>query len=112
MIRHPSHCLTPEDARAKWLCPLARTFGEAKVEANCRGDDCPVWRWRPLMAVDPRFTSAINREIEFLAGEKPNVKRELLHKEAVAKVHNNPRDYMIPEGPEVGYCGLGGEVRA
>lgn len=111
MIRHPSHCLTPEDARETWVCPVARTFGDNPIK-NCRGDACPVWRWRPLLAADPRFTSAINREIEMLKGEKPNVTPAVLHKEAVAKVTNNPQDYMIPEGPEVGFCGLGGEVRA
>lgn len=110
-IRHPSHLLTPEAAQETWVCPVARTFGD-KPTVHCRGDVCPLWRWKPLLATDPRFTSAIQREIEMLSAEKPKVDRNLLHKEAVAKVTNNPRDYMIPTEPEVGYCGLGGEVHA
>lgn len=97
---------TPDDARKSWLCPLAATF--AKPQSKCRGDDCPAWRWRPLLSTDPRFTSAIEREILLLSGEKKNVNKNLLHKEAVAKVMADPRKYMIPTEPEVGYCGLGG----
>ena len=98
---------TPEDAR-KMPCPLGRTFSEPR--SNCIADECPLWRWRPNLSTDPRFTSAIQRKLAMLKQEKPDVERDLLHQEAVAVVSANPKDFYIPEAPERGFCGLGGRV--
>ena len=97
----------PEEA-ADMPCPLGRTF--STPIAKCMADKCPLWRWRPNLATDPRFTSAIQREISRLKGEKPDVDRDLLHQEAVSIVSADPAAYSIPEAPERGFCGLGGRV--
>lgn len=103
---------TPEEAR-KMPCPLGRTFSEPR--ATCIADDCPLWRWRGLVATDPRYHSAIQRYIATKsvelreAGEKvPS--EALLHKEAVAVVSARPLEHHTPDRPERGYCGLGGRV--
>ena len=98
--------LTPEDAAKEWRCPLARTMHE-KHGAGCDGPACACWRWKPRMASDPEFTSAIKREMNALASEdgtnKPSIS---FHKQAVDRVMRNPEGFGIER--EFGYCGLGG----
>lgn len=103
--------LTPADAQKTLLCPLARTFGAKTATAHCRGEACACWRWIPMTSRDPRFLSAVQREIALMKEERPNAKPELFHKEAVKKVQQDPDAYTFPD-PEQdrGYCGVGGPV--
>lgn len=92
---------TPDHARAEWPCPLGRTFG--KTHDNCIAERCPVWRWVPLSAADPRFVKEVQKAMK---------EQNLSHQKAVAHVMENRADLGLPTKPEVGRCGLGGEVKA
>lgn len=105
--------VTPAQARETYPCPVARTF-DKKVGPNCDADKCPVWRWLPLSADDPRFSGAVKRECVMLAqqkaeetGKKPKP-HHLYHKQAVKNVMADPQAYDVPAKPERGWCGLGG----
>ena len=110
--------VTPEKAQTDLTCPLARTFGDENLQANCRGARCAVWRWTPLPAKDPRFVQAISNEMERLHAkhkeEHPlsDRKPQGFHKEAVANVNADLAAHDLPTGPERGFCGLGGEPKA
>lgn len=94
--------LTPQEAKAQWLCPLARTFiqaGQTSVaDQGCKGAVCACWRWQPIMADDPRFVKAIKAELA----------TGITHKAAVAKIMADREAYGIPTKPERGFCGIGG----
>lgn len=94
----------PEVARSEWLCPVARLWGDSTtVQARCRGDDCPVWRWKPLMATDPDYAAAVKKVMqEQFEGKAVG------HKAAVAYVQDNLKELGLPERPFEGWCGLGG----
>ena len=103
--------ISPEAAKKDLLCPIARTFGGEPLKGHCRGPECALWRWKPAMASDPEFKSAIVREIAFLAEEREEktgkpASKDLLHNEAVKRVMRNPEGHGIVR--EEGYCGLGG----
>lgn len=103
--------MTPDQAR-QTPCPFARTFAQ-KVGPNCDADACIMWRWVPLMPDDPRFMSAINREMACLAQDDGKGKPSAgYHKQAVANVMRNPEGYGVPAKREVGYCGLAGKPEA
>jgi hypothetical protein len=98
--------LTPADAREQWECPMARTF--AKPETRfCRGDTCAAWRFLKLLASDPAFQTAVQREVALLK-EETGKSADGCHKQAVARVAADPSAYNIPGHHERGYCGLGG----
>lgn len=101
---------TPERA-AEMPCPLGRLF--TTPHETCIADQCPLWRWRQLVSTDPRFTSAVQRYIAAKKAlpEYKDVQPALLHKEAVEMVTADPIEHHLPEGPEVGFCGLGGAVQ-
>lgn len=105
----PAHTfLTEEQARSTWLCPTARTFGTDPAKIHCRGAACAVWRWKPIMASDPRVLSAIKREMPEVMKEDPTVSETKARAMAEQRVMLNPRGYILNEKPEVGCCGLGG----
>ncbi|UWQ30213.1 hypothetical protein [Leisingera sp. M523] len=110
--------ITPKEAQATLACPLSRTFGDDALMASCRGAGCAVWRWTPIPAKDPRFVQAANTEMNRLHAahkfDNPLSARKVngFHQEAVANIHKAPKDHGLPEGPERGYCGLGGEPKA
>ncbi|MBT9385509.1 hypothetical protein KM176_16665 [Pseudooceanicola sp. CBS1P-1] len=104
--------LHPEDAAKQWRCPLAKTFGAAKVTGFCAGDACAVWRWMPMSANDPRFVSAVQREIASLQEANPKATKVALHKQAVARVMADPNAFTFPNETDRGYCGLGGPIEA
>ena len=91
--------MTPETA-SQALCPFARTFASSKSQEGCRGPSCALWRWVPIPANDPRIIGAIAKLMDGNA---------LKHKEAVATVMKDRVAHGIPTGPEVGYCGAGGQ---
>jgi hypothetical protein len=98
---------TEAEAKAK-LCPIARVSGAKEPKAHCQGAACILWRWRPLMADDPRVQSAIAREIALLRGEtkKPDA---FYHKEALRRVMLDPNAYTYTTEKDRGWCGLGGK---
>jgi len=92
------------------LCPLAKTFGKADT-GKCRGPACACWRWMPMSARDPRYVSAVQREVALLKVDRPTSNAAVLHKEAVKKVQQDPNAYTFPdEKKDRGYCGVGGPV--
>lgn len=97
---------TPDEARADMLCPLSRTFGTADLTARCRGEGCALWRWKPRLASDPDFVSAVKREIACMQQEGDNRQPNILHGKAVERVMRNPSGYGVVQTH--GYCGLGG----
>ncbi|MGC0225179.1 hypothetical protein [Pseudooceanicola nitratireducens] len=105
----------PSDAK-KNLCPVSRVFGVEPV-AGCRGPECAAWRWLPLMSNDPRFVSAVQREIAALMASRKDGGKDakdpnIYHKTAVERVTKDPYAYTFPD-PEKdrGYCGFGGPVK-
>ena len=98
----------PKTAAENWPCPIARTWGDKAVNANCRGTDCPVWRWVPLAADDSRFMEAVRKA----QVSEANGGLGMPHKKAGAHVMAKRSDFGIPTKPERGYCGLGGEPKA
>jgi len=92
---------TPEDA-ATLLCPLARTFAAKEAVMGCRGPSCALWRWKPLMASDPRFAAALKTITAELGGGSNRLK------EATAILMADRAKYGVPTEPEVGFCGMGG----
>jgi len=84
--------LTPEQA-SSLPCPVSRTFAQA--QATCRGADCILWRWQPVLASDPRVQAALRARIAE-TGEKP-----LHHPKAAALARGDV-------APDRGWCGLGG----
>lgn len=92
---------TPEEA-AKMACPIARITPDNK--SKCVGPDCILWRWKPRLATDPEFKSAIQREMAVLAQEAKSDNSMKFHKEAVANVMSDPEGFGIAS--ERGYCGL------
>lgn len=95
---------TPDTARAAWPCPVARIWGDEKVNPHCRGDACPAWRWQPLDASDPAFQKAITERVRELGG-KPSQ-----HAIAVKWVMENREALGLPTAPTHGFCGLGGRL--
>ena len=98
-------------AEAKHLkCPFARTFGEDNT-SGCRGYECAFWRWKPMMASDPMFTSAVKREMTVLQNdhkERTGKERgvESFHGEAVKRVMADIEAHGIKRTR--GYCGAAG----
>ncbi|MBR9823064.1 MAG: hypothetical protein GYB51_18945 [Rhodobacteraceae bacterium] len=105
----PMTSLHPDEAGKQWKCPLDRTFGSAKASNYCQGAACAVWRWMPMAANDPRFMSAVQREIAALQAEEPTKSKDGLHKKAVARVAADPAAFTFPNETDRGYCGLGGK---
>lgn len=93
----------PELARAAWRCPVARLWGQKEVDAQCRGDACPLWRWVPLSANDADLKAAIAARLKDIGGGP------LKHKDAVAWVMDHREDLGLPLAPSEGFCGLGGK---
>lgn len=110
--------MTTTEAKAKMLCPLARTFGDPSTK-TCRADGCAIWRFLPIMADDALFKSAVQREIALMTAEaekqveagarKTVPSRNLLHTDAVKRVAADPQAYNVPSHHHRGYCGLGGK---
>ena len=98
------HRATPEYAREKWLCPLARVAGDGK-SARCRGPECAAWRWIEIAADDPRVKEAYRKAATILE-ERTGKKAQ--HKEMVAEANEHAEEYSLPTLPEVGFCGVGG----
>ena len=94
-----SHIATPAHAREHWVCPIARTFGDSPTKM-CRGSDCAIWRWQPVMAE------------EMKAAVAKAISEGRTHKEAVAHVAANRHDYGVPDRPYQGWCGLGSKPEA
>lgn len=92
---------TPDHAHTHWQCPVSRTF--ATSDGKCKAVGCPVWRWVPISASDPRIVAA---------RKKAMAEVKMDHKKAVALVEAEPARFGVPTEPEKGYCGLGGEVKA
>jgi len=83
------------EAASKWPCPLSRTFANSPAIPNCRGDECPLWRW----ACNAVWCDAV-RIVKAEIGEKlANAPK------ASAIVAKDPKAH----GCE-GYCGLGGGI--
>lgn len=102
-----SNFVTPRDAARSLRCPLARTFGTNDLSAKCQGPSCALWRWKPRLASDPEFVSAVQREMACMAQEDGRGKSAMtFHAKAVARVTRNPEGYGAIR--EEGYCGLGG----
>jgi hypothetical protein len=125
LSNHMTQTLTPEEAGKRLLCPLARTFAMKEASAFCRGPSCAAWRFLPILANDPAFKGAVQREIAFMQAEaekeadeaqargekRPTVpSAHLFHQAAVARVAADPSAYCIPAHHERGYCGVGGAV--
>lgn len=72
-----SHIATPAHAREHWVCPIARTFGD-KPQERCRGSDCAIWRWMPVLAD------------EMKAAVAKAMSEGMHHKDAVAHVAASP----------------------
>jgi len=99
---------TPEEA-AEFKCPVARTFHE-KMTLGCDGSACILWRWKPVMASDPLFSSAVKREMAALAQEDGNNKPAIsFHRQAVERVGADPAGFGVVA--DRGYCGLGGQPK-
>jgi hypothetical protein len=94
-----SHIATPAHAREHWICPIARTFGD-KPQERCRGEQCAVWRWKPIMADE--IKEAVAKAMQ----------DGMQHKAAVAYVMANRRDLGLPDTPYQGWCGLGSKPEA
>lgn len=107
-MTHRGQTLTPDDARKTWECPVARVMAKPGSGGMCKGDTCAAWRFLPLMADDPSFKSAVQREIEALHAETGKAKA-VVHNAAVARVAADPSAYSIPGHHERGYCGMGGK---
>lgn len=109
---------TPQEASKGLSCPLSRTFGDDDLNASCRGAGCAVWRWTPVPASDPRFMNAVGAEVDRLhaahmeANPISDRKKNGFHQAAVKNVMADPKAHGVPDKPERGYCGLGGEPKA
>ena len=84
---------THTEAREDWACPIAKTF--AAPTPNCRGAECPLWRW----TTGPAFTDAV-KKVAAETGEK-----NMARPDAAAIVSADPIKHGLR-----GYCGLGGGV--
>lgn len=88
-----SVCMTPEEARAKRLCPNAAIMGvEGQQTPFCHGHQCGAWRW----AVDDLFRAAVAKQAA-IDGEKAPFPK------SSAKVAAKPVSFGLR-----GYCGIGG----
>lgn len=86
--------LTPDEARAKRLCPNAALIGTEKTQTPfCHGPACGAWRW----TLDESFRQAVAAEGR-RSEEKPPFK------EAAVRVAGKPLTYNLR-----GHCGLGGQ---
>ncbi len=93
-----TRAMTPEAAAEK-VCPIARLFPSAHVEANCRAAACMMWRWEPLSTADPAWRAAV-RSIADEAGEKAPFPK------AARAVAENPEAHGL--SAQTGFCGLAG----
>jgi len=100
MIRSP-HIATPDHARANWVCPIARTFGD-KPKEKCRGEQCPIWRWRALTVDEPGYKQAV-------ADATAMRKEDRGGRTPTEYVNANRSKYGLAEVPYEGWCGLGGK---
>ena len=98
----------PKTATETWPCPVARLWADPKMHPTCRGTDCPLWRWTPLSADDPRFMEAVR----MAQRSEENGGLGMPPKKAVSHVMATREEFGIPTKPERGYCGLGGKVEA
>lgn len=86
--------LTPEEARAKRLCPNSAIMGTENMQTPfCHGHQCGAWRW----AADDIFRAAVAKQAA-VDGEKAPFKL------ASSKVAAKPVSFGLR-----GYCGLGGQ---
>jgi hypothetical protein len=92
--------LTPEAASAK-PCPVARCFG-GDIKSECRGPECILWRWKPVMAGTPAWKAAVLSEAAKLDEKAPFPK-------AARIVADDPAAFGLM--PTEGFCGLGGEPK-
>lgn len=106
--------LKPAEAAQK-PCPVARVQGDADKDGNinprCRAGACIAWRWRPMDAGDPRFRSALQREIVLLQSAAPADKPlsdHAAHKAATAAIARDAGRYIVRADDDLGYCGLAG----
>ena len=87
--------MTPEDARAKRLCPNSAIMGTADAQTPyCHGPACGAWRW----ATDDLFRAAVQKQAA-IDGEK------VPYPKSAAKVAAKPVSFGLR-----GFCGLGGPV--
>ncbi len=91
---------TPEDA-ANTLCPLARTFADAKAVSGCRGPSCACWRWEKVTTDRPEWKEAMRARMEETGEKAPGFKA------AAWVVENKVALGLVPTR---GYCGMGGPV--
>ena len=87
---------TPKQAEAK-NCPVDPEGATAIVK--CAGDQCMMWRWRPLQASDPAYLAAVK------AAQKEH------GKDAAKYVNEHRAELGLPTEPTHGYCGLAGEPK-
>lgn len=104
-------CLTPEEARKTWACPVARIFAEKKGP-NCMADECPLWRWEPRDWANPPLRLAVQKEIQRIATERGKTASGVYHKQAVANIVADPAAHGVDLEPDRGWCGLGGKPLA
>lgn len=88
--------------QGKALCPLARTFADARANPHCRGADCAAYRIAPLQTSHPLWRPAVKAVAEEI-GDKSPAKAK-----AAAIVAENPEKYGMSTTD--GYCGLGGAL--
>jgi hypothetical protein len=87
--------MTPDDAKAKRLCPNAAIMGpEGSQTPFCHGPQCGAWRW----TLDDAFRSAVQKQAKVDDDKPPFAK-------SAAKVVAKPVTFGLR-----GHCGLGGGV--
>ena len=99
-----------EAKASEFACPIARVSGHEKPPARCQGSKCILWRWQPIMTNDPRWKSAMAREIALLKGEHKGEKPLSDHaanKQAAMNISSDIDAYVFRNENDRGWCGLG-----
>lgn len=85
--------------QGKALCPLARTFADARANPHCRGAYCAAYRVLPVSTSHPLWAPAV-RKVAAEIGDKPP------YAKASKLVADNLTAHSMSKTD--GYCGLGG----
>ena len=91
---------TPKEAEIK-NCPVDPKGATAIVK--CAGDQCMMWRWRPLQASDPGWQAAVKKIMD---------SKSMTHPKAAQYVNEHRAELGLPTEPTHGYCGLAGRPEA